>query len=152
MTNLSDRRWELATAFTCFAFFKAPLFDNPELDRMMLPVAGNGGRWRGYLRKIIPVTDCILFSPVVGGPQLMEIEVVRLIKQTHPQVIDYGACCVVSKDGKWVAGVSTQQPAYLFCNRRLRCLHADPLYEPIAPGQTHGPVCLFGLCAGSGEV
>ena len=43
LTNLSHRSWRLANAFTCFAFFTAPLFDNPELDRMMFPV---GGEWR----------------------------------------------------------------------------------------------------------
>jgi hypothetical protein len=136
MTNLSQRTWELANAFTCFAFYEAPLFDNPELDRIFFPV---DGRWRSVadlFAQTNPGDGPYTFFSVKGGPQIRDIRVVRLVRQTHPQAIDYGAGCVVSKDGQWVAGVSTGRPAYVFCNRRERCIHANPLYGPIAPGQT----------------
>jgi hypothetical protein len=136
ITNLSDRTWRQVNAFTCFAFYAAPLFDNPELDRMMFPV---NGRWRSVadlFAEKSPGNGPYTFFAVQGGPPLRDMMVVRLVKQTHPQIIDYGAGCVVSKDGRWVAGISSSHPAYVFCNRKERCLHANPVYDEIAPGQT----------------
>ncbi len=136
ITNLSNRTWHLANAFTCFAFYEAPLFDNPELDRMMFPV---DGRWRSVadlFAEQSPGDGPYTFFPVKGGPRIRDMQVVRLVRQTHPQVISYGAGCVVSKDGKWVAGISTSRPAYVFCNRRERCLHANPVFDDLAPSQT----------------
>lgn len=136
MTNLSARTWTLANAFTCFAFYAAPLFDNPEMDRILFPV---DGRWRSVadlFAQASPGRGPYTFFPVRGGPRLEDMDVCRLVKQRHPQVVQYGAACVVSRDGQWVAGVSAARPAYVFCNRRERCIHANPVYEPIAPGQT----------------
>jgi len=62
--------------------------------------------------------------------------VCRELKQMHSQVMSQGAACVLSKDGKWVAGMATQMPAYVFNNRRERCIHADPLLGTLQPGQT----------------
>ena len=47
-----------------------------------------------------------------------------------------GAGCVVSRDGRWVAGISCERPAYVFCNRKERCLHANPVFDDLKPGQT----------------
>ncbi len=140
MTNLSDRTWELANAFTCFAFYSAPLFDDPRMQRVYFPA---GGRWRSVADLFAehspspsPGTGPYTFFPVAGGPKLDDMTVCRLVKQRHPQVMDSGAACVVSKDGKWVIGVKADHPAYVFCNRCERCIHANPVYEPIAPGKT----------------
>lgn len=136
MTNLSDRTWENANAFTCFAFYSAPLFDDPSLNRIYFPV---GGKWRAVgelFAEHSPGTGPYTFFPVAGGPALDDMNVCRLVKQRHPQVADYGAACVVSKDGRWVLGVNADRPAYVFCNRCERCIHANPVFEPIAPGQT----------------
>ncbi len=136
MTNQSDRTWENANAFTCFAFYSAPLFDDPTMKRVFFPVAG---KWRAVgelFAEHSPGIGPYTFFPVKGGPALEDMNVCRLVKQRHPQVVDYGAACVVSKDGRWVLGVSADRPAYVFCNRCERCIHANPLYDPIAPGQT----------------
>jgi hypothetical protein len=136
ITNLSQRTWELANAFTCFAFYDAPLFDNPELDRILFPV---DGRWRSVANlfaQTSPGHGPYTFFPVKGGPSIRDMQVVRLVRQTHPQTIDSGAGCVVSSDGNWVAGVSAARPAYVFCNRKERCIHANPVYPPIPPGKT----------------
>jgi len=34
-TNLSERSWQKANAFTCFAFYAAPLFDDSQLTRTL---------------------------------------------------------------------------------------------------------------------
>jgi hypothetical protein len=136
VTNLSTRTWELANAFTCFAFYAAPLFDNPELDRIRFPVDGNWRSVADLFAQTSPGDGPYTFFPVKGGPRIKDIKVVRLVGQTHPQIVDYGAGCVVSKDGKWVAGMSAAKPAYVFCNRKERCIHANPLYDPVPPGQT----------------
>lgn len=136
ITNLSQRTWELTNAFTCFAFYDAPLFDNPDLDRIMFPV---NGKWRSVadlFAETSPGNGPYTFFSVKGSPPIKDMKLVQLIRQTHPQIIDYGAGCVVSKDGKWVAGASTSHPAYVFCNRRERCIHANPVYDPIRPGET----------------
>jgi hypothetical protein len=136
ITNLSQRNWELANAFTCFTFYAAPTFDNPQMDRVYFPV---GGKWRSVadlFREHDPGRGPYTFFPVEGGPALSDMNICRLVPQRHPQVIDYGAGCVVSRDAQWVAGVNAEHPAYVFCNRRERCIHANPVYEPIAPGQT----------------
>ncbi len=135
-TNLSDRTWNLTTAFTCFAFYAAPLFDNPELDRIYLPI---DEEWRSvadiFARKS-PGTGPYTFFSVKDGPRLEAMQVVRRVGQTHPQIIRYGAAAVTSRDGQWVAGVYARRAAYVFCNRRERCIHANPLYDPIRPHRT----------------
>ncbi|MBI4578932.1 MAG: hypothetical protein HY718_04465 [Planctomycetes bacterium] len=136
ITNLSSRTWHLANAFTCFAFYEAPRFDNPELDRMFFPVEG---RWRSVadlFAEKSPGDGPYTFFPVRGGPRIRDMMVVRLVKQTHPQMIDAGAGCVVSTDGEWVAGISCEHPAYVFCNRKERCLHANPVFDDAEPGAT----------------
>jgi hypothetical protein len=136
ITNLSNRIWHLATAFTCFAFYDAPLFDNPELDRMMFPVEGRWWSVADLFAERSPGDGPYTFFPVKDGPRIRDMLVVRLVKQTHPQVISFGAGCVVSRDGKWVAGMSSSRPAYVFCNRRERCVHANPVFDDVAPAQT----------------
>lgn len=136
ITNLSGRMWHLANAFTCFAFYEAPMFDNPELDRMFFPV---NGRWRSVadlFAEESPGDGQYTFFPVKGGPRITDMRVVRLVRQRHRQMIDYGAGCVVSKDGQWVAGITCTRPAYVFCNRKERCLHANPVFDDLGPGQT----------------
>lgn len=136
VSNLSDRTWELANAFTCFAFYKAPMFDNPELDRIKLAV---DGQWRSVAELFAeadPGSGPYTFFRVKGGPNPCDIVLGQRVNQFHRQMADYGAACVVSKDGKWVAGAYSDRPAYLFCNRRERCIHANPFYDPIGPGET----------------
>ena len=136
LTNLSDRIWRQVHSFTCFAFWEAPRFDNPELDRIYLPV-GEGWKTVGELFAEHNPGDRIhTFFPVAGGPALASMWLCRVIPQWHPQLVSKGAGCVVSKDGKWVAGMSTQHPAFLFVNRQERCIHANPLHPAIVPGET----------------
>jgi hypothetical protein len=136
LTNLSSRVWEMVNPFTCFAFWEAPLFDDPELKHIYLPV-GEGWKPVGDLfREHNPGTRPYTFFPVQGGPALVDLWLCRTIPQWHPQMVSRGAGCVVSQDGKWVAGMSTQNPAYVFVNRQERCIHANPLIPKVAPGET----------------
>jgi hypothetical protein len=73
----------------------------------------------------------------------------RQIPQRHPQMVSSGAGCVVSRDGKWVAGMSTSHPAFLFVNRQERCIHANPLHPTIAPGKTVEGVSIIHIFWGS---
>jgi len=135
MTNLSEKTWELANAFTCFAFYQAPMFNNPELDRMMFPV---DGQWRSVadlFAEADPGPGPYTFFKVAGGPNPYDMVVVQRVDQLHRRIVDYGAACVVSKDGEWVAGAYSARPAYVFCNRRDGCVHANPYYDPIGPGE-----------------
>jgi len=136
LTNLSQRTWRLVNAFTCFAFYTAPLFDNLQLDRMMLPVDGGWRPVADLYAQRSPGEGPYTFFQVAGGPDLKDLELVQYVNQTHPQVVDYGAACVVSRDSQWVAGVSCPNPAYAFCCQKEPCLHVNPLYDPIEPGQT----------------
>jgi len=136
LTNLSKESWENTNAFTCFAFYAAPTFDDPELTRTYFPV---NDKWKSVsvlFSEHNPGDGPYTFFPVVGGPQLSDLWLGRKIPQHHPQTVSRGCACVVSKDGKWIAGMSTRTPAYAFHNRRERCVHADPLLGTVAPGAT----------------
>jgi hypothetical protein len=136
LTNLSSRIWEQVHSFTCFAFWEAPRFDNPELDRMYLPIA-EGWKTVGELfAEHDPGDGPYTFFPVAGGPSLESMWLCRVIPQWYPQVVSKGGGCVVSRDGRWVAGMRTSNPAFLFVNRRERCIHANPLHATIASGET----------------
>jgi hypothetical protein len=136
LTNLSSRTWKQVHSFTCFAFWEAPLFDDPDLSRMYLPV-GEGWRTVGDLfAEHYPGERIHTFFPVAGGPTLESMWLCRMIPQWYPRPVSGGGGCVVSRDGKWVAGMSTQNPAFLFVNRQERCIHANPLHPTIAPGET----------------
>jgi len=136
MTNLTDRTWELANAFTCFAFYAAALFDNPELDRILLPVDDQWQSVADLFAETDPGPKPHTFFRVKGGPNPRDMIVGRRVHQLHPRMVDSGAACVVSKDGRWVAGTYSTRPAYVFCDRRERCIHANPLYDPIGPRET----------------
>jgi hypothetical protein len=136
ITNLSPRVWRQVNPFTCFAFWEAPLFDDPELSRIYLPVGEGGKTVADLFAEHNPGDGPYTFFPVQGGPPLDSMWLCREIRQRHPQVVSKGAGWIVSRDGKWVAGMSTRNPAYLFINRRERCLHANPLHPQIAPGET----------------
>lgn len=135
-TNLSSRSWEKLNAFTCFAYYAAPSFFDPQLQRTYLPV---NGQWRSISQLFSehnPGSGIYTFFPVVAAPRLEELWACRFIKQFHPQVVDRGSVCVMSKNGDWVAGMTTPTPAYVFNNRQKTCIHADPLMGTVPPGGT----------------
>ncbi len=135
-TNLSARAWDELNAFTCFACYKAPSFHDPQLVRTYFPVEG---RWKAVAELFAeqnPGSDPYTFFSVTGGPQLEELWACREIRQRHPQSASGGCACLVSTDGKWIAGITTQKPAFLFNNRQLSCIHADPLMGRVSPGET----------------
>jgi hypothetical protein len=135
-TNLSARTWRQLIAFTCFAYYAAPVFDDPELARTYFPVEG---KWRSVadlFRQHNPGDGPYTFFPVSGGPRLEDFWLCRRIPQRYPQAVTSGCGCVTSSDGKWVAGMTTPRPAFVFNNRRERCIHADPFMGEVVPGQT----------------
>jgi hypothetical protein len=135
VTNLSDRNWHKVNLFTCFAYYTAPAFNDPALSRTLFPVGVN--TWRSVAELFEdhnPGEGPYTFFPVRGGPVLSELWVCREINQLHPQLASRGAACVLSKDKKWVAGMTTETPAYLFNNRNECCIHADPLLGMIESG------------------
>lgn len=136
-TNLSTRVWDKVNLFTCFAYYAAPLFNDPDLTRTYFPVGKQA--WKS-VRELFtqqdPGSGPFTFFPVRGPPALSELWVCRQIEQHHPQVVSQGAACVLSKDKKWVAGMTTQTPAYVFNNRSECCIHADPLLGTMNPGDT----------------
>jgi len=136
LTNLSGRAWRQANVFTCFAYWQAPSFDDPQLARTFLTV-GEGWRSVGQLfAQHNPGDGPYTFFPVQGGPAPDELWLCRKIPQWHPQMVSRGCACVVSADGEWVAGMATDSPAYVFVNRVKRCVHADPLLPAVGPGET----------------
>lgn len=136
LTNLSQSSWEKTNAFTCFAFYAAPSFDDPELMRTYFPVNGKWKSVSALFGEHDPGSGPYTFFPVVGGPKLEDLWLGRKIPQHHPQVVSRGCACVVSKDGRWIAGMTTRTPAYAFHNRRERCVHADPFLGTVGPGKT----------------
>jgi hypothetical protein len=136
LTNLSKQSWEKTNAFTCFAFYAAPTFDDPELTRTYFPVNDNWKSVSVLFSEHNPGDGPYTFFPVVGGPQLSDLWLGRKIPQHHPQIVSRGCACVVSKDGNWIAGMSTRTPAYAFHNRKERCVHADPFLGTVPPDAT----------------
>ncbi len=149
VTNLSHRTWEKVNAFTCFAYYSAPSFDDPELTRTCFPV---NGKWKSVAELYAehnPGDGPYTFFPVAGGPRLEELWLGKKIPQHHPQVVSKGCACVVSRDGKWIAGMTTRVPAYVFNNRRERCIHADPFMGSVRPGETTEGVATIHILRGA---
>ncbi len=136
VTNLSHRIWENVNAFTCFAYYDAPLFDDPKLTRTYLLVEEEWKSIAELFAENSPGNGPYTFFRVRGGPALEDMWNYRRINQIHPQVVSRGCCCVVSTDGQWIAGMTTRKPAYVFNNRNERCIHADPDMGNVAPGET----------------
>jgi hypothetical protein len=143
VTNLSQRRWDKVNANTCFAYYTAPSFDDPQVTRTYLPVDGNWKSISELFAEHDPGDGPITFFSVKGGHRLEDFWICReFIPQRHPQVLSKGCACVVSSDGNWIAGMATDRPAYVFNNRgkpgtgQWRCIHADPLIGTVAPGET----------------
>ncbi|MDO8682548.1 MAG: hypothetical protein Q7N50_03605 [Armatimonadota bacterium] len=152
VTNLSNRIWRQANLFTCFAFYRAPQFDDHDLRRTFIPVGDH--KWRSLAELFAdrdPGRGRHTFFPVHGGPELSDMWLCRTIKQHHPQMASHGAMCVLSKDGKWVAGMTSPNPAYLFNNRQQHCIHADPLLGTVGPGQVAQGVSALHIFRGSVE-
>jgi len=138
VTNRSERTWELANLFTCFAFYKAPGFNDPDLTRTYLPTGPD--RWEtvaDLFSETDPGSGPFTAFAVQGAPPLEAMWLPRTPQvQCHPRVLSRGAACVVSADGQWVAGMFAPRPAYVFHNRRDCCIHADPLLGTVEPAQT----------------
>jgi hypothetical protein len=137
LTNLSDRTWQDANAFTCFVYGCVPAFDDPEMERTFLPV---GNTWRSVAdvwAESYPGDRIYTFYPVAGGADMQKL---WLRYQEQCQLCDVmlsrGAIAAVSSDRQWVAGMCTPVPAFVFNNRKGRCLHACPLMRTVQPGQT----------------
>lgn len=135
-TNLSARTWKHLLAFTCFAYYAAPAFDDPDLTRTYLPVDGKWTTVAELFKRHDPGDGPYTFYPVAGGPRLEDFWLCRRIPQRYPQAVTSGCACVLSSDRKWVAGMTTPRPAFVFNNRRERCIHADPFMGDVAPGQS----------------
>lgn len=150
--NLSPRTWEQVSAFICFKYWQAPSFDDPDLSRTFFPVDEGWKSVAQLFAEHNPGDGPYTFFAVAGGPALGDLWVCRQIPQWHPQVVARGCGCVISRDGQWVAGMSTPRPAYVFNNRRKRCLHADPLLGTVAPGESaEGGAAIYVFRGGLGD-
>ncbi len=147
VTNRSQRTWDKVSTFTCFAYHTAPSFDDPQLTRTYLPVDGKWKSISDLFAEHNPGKSEMTFFPVAGSDRLEDFWICReFIRQRHPQILSKGCACVVSSDGKWIAGMATDRAAYIFNNRgseentgsedNWRCLHANPLIGRVAPGET----------------
>jgi hypothetical protein len=148
-TNLSGQTWDGLNAFTCFACYKAPSFHDPELRRTYIPVNGTLKPLAVLFSESNPGSDPKTFFAVAGGPRLDDLWACRELRQHHRQVASAGCACLVSADGKWIAGIHTTTPAYLFNNRDLSCIHADPLMGTVPPGETAEGLSTIHIFAGS---
>ena len=149
VTNLSDRTWLNANAFTCFTFTHADAFDDKRMTRSFVQI---GNTWRtlaDLFRERSPGGSALTFLGVRGGPDVQNLWVARQIRQVHPLRLATGSACMLSKDGKWVAGITTPTPAYVFNNAGLPCLHADPLLGNIEPGQSASASSFLHVLRGS---
>jgi hypothetical protein len=149
MTNLSQRMWDKVNAFTCFAFYSAPAFDDPQLTRTYVPVEEG---WKSIAQLFAdhdPGDGPYTFFPVAGGPRLDDLWLCRKIPQRHPQTVSRGCACVVSSDGRWIAGMAARTPAYVFNNRRERCVHANQLIQSVAPGETTEGISVVYIFSGT---
>lgn len=72
-TNLSWRTWKNVNAFTCFAFYAAPSFYDPELTRTYFPVKGEWKPVGELFKEHYPGGSPYTFFSVAGGPQLEEL-------------------------------------------------------------------------------
>lgn len=134
VTNLSTDTWDDLNAFTCFACTKAPSFHNPDLRRTYIPMGGALKPIAELFAKKSPGSDPKTFFAVAGGPLLDDLWACRQLRQRYADPASTACACLASADGRWVAGIHTQQPAYLFNNRDLSCIHADPLLGTVLPG------------------
>jgi hypothetical protein len=134
--NLTDHPWEGLNAFTCLACYKAPSFHDPQLVRTYLPVGQTLKSIAQLFSEQDPGTDPKTFFAVADGPNLDELWACRELRQHYAETMSGAYACLVSKDRKWVAGMATRKPAYLFNNRELSCIHADPLMGSVPPGET----------------
>ncbi len=138
--NLSTNPWENANAFTCFRIRYAASFQDPQLVRTYVPVAGKWKSMATLFAQHHRAEGPYTFFRVKPGPELEDLWVCSGYERTppahfHPQAVSKGCCCVVSTEGTWIAGMTTQTPAYLF-NARNNCIHADPTFGTVAPGAT----------------
>jgi len=150
-TNLSAKPWNGLNAFTCFACYKAPSFHDPELVRTYIPVEGKLKSIAQLFSEQEPGSDSKTFFGVAGGPKLDELWPCRQLPQRHVETASEGCACLVSRDKKWVAGITTRKPAYLFNNRELSCIHADPLMGNVPPGGTAEGVSTIYIFPGTAE-
>lgn len=134
--NLSGDSWDGLNAFTCFACYKAPSFHDPQLVRTYLPVGRSLKSIADLFSEHDPGSDPKTFFGVASGAKLDDLWACREIRQHYAETVSGGCACLVSNDRKWVAGITTQKPAYLFNNRELSCIHADPLMGRVPPGGT----------------
>jgi len=149
--NLSSHRWDGLNAFTCFACYKAPSFHDPQLVRTYLPVGRTLKSIADLLSEDDPGGDSKTFFGVAHGPKLEDLWACRQLRQHHAEMVSEGFACLVSNDRKWVAGITTQKPAYLFNNRELSCIHADPLMGSVPPGGTAEGLSTIYIFPGSKE-
>ncbi|MDI6809935.1 MAG: hypothetical protein QME66_13365 [Candidatus Eisenbacteria bacterium] len=115
VTNLSERIWEKVNLFTCFAYYTAPLFNDPDLVRTYFPVAA--GRWKSVADLFVehdPGDGPYTFFPVRHGPVLSDLWVCRAINQNHSQEVFWGTACVASSCSQRVAGMISARPRVCF--------------------------------------
>lgn len=149
VTNLTDRVWKNSNAFTCFLLKRAPLFSDPALERTFAPVEGKWTSLTEILRGDKSAHGSLTFFEVSGGPPLNELWVLKEIKNRYSEKLDHGSICVVSTDGKWVAGMTAPRAAYVFNNAGLPCIHADPLLGDVAPSKSREASSIIHIFKGS---
>jgi hypothetical protein len=135
LTNLSPNTWTRVTAFTCLAYWESPLFDDPDLSRTYVPVE-NGWKAVGELfRDHDPGGRPYTFFPVEGRPPLASLWLCREIPQWHPDGSPVAPRVV--RATALVAG-ECQGAAFVFVNRRERCVHANAVVEQVVRQRPQG--------------
>lgn len=150
VTNLSERVWRHSNAFTCLLLKGASLFSDPQLARTHVPV---GDDWKplSELFRETSTGNAATFCKVKGGSHLKNLWVCREITNHCPRHLSHGSICVASKDAQWVVGMTSPDPAYVFNNPGLPCIHADPLLGTIEPGATAEGVSVIHVFRGTVE-
>jgi len=141
ISNLGERVFEGVGAGVCVQLAAAPSFRDPERRRTVVFESGSpvslydieqrdGFRGLKYLAK--GAEPAPGFAPGEAPPKGQEWARSSCFQP------DEALVCVASPSGQWTLGLMCQDSRYVFTNPMgcLCCIHADPVFGEIRPGQS----------------
>jgi len=140
VTNLSTEYLSESIAGVCVQFAAAVSFTDTELERYFYVHAGQVN----YIKP--PYQDYENGHAWFWGTAPNETF-------AHNPKPDFGFVGLASADGKWVVGHGWDASRVICgnCHPSVSCIHADPFFESIAPGETASTAGVLYIMEGSPE-